>query len=317
MPFSSLIGNSGAKHTLMQMLEQKTLPNTLLFYGQEGVGKYTAATLLAHYLLGPKTSHPDLYILQPTGKAHVHPIESIRRLIQEAALPPFEASHKVFIIDEAEKMPASSSNALLKILEEPFSHTLFILITADKESMLPTLLSRCCKIPFFPISQKQIEEWLVTQQGVKESDVRKIAFLSRGSLGKAETLLKQKTPPWKEDLVSFLMLHPIQEYPQLVQIASRLEAYFPSDPTTPWELPDALFHDIAMWYRDLHLLKEGGGTEYLYHLDYLHQLKLALAYPLPTLEKILDGIARMRLGSARSMHLRHLLESFLCKNLYE
>ncbi|MBF5058662.1 hypothetical protein [Candidatus Neptunochlamydia vexilliferae] len=75
------------------------------------------------------------------------PIEAIRTLIEEANLPPFESERKVFIIHEADRMLPSSSNALLKTLEEPPSFVTIILISAHPEALLPTITSRCFQVP--------------------------------------------------------------------------------------------------------------------------------------------------------------------------
>ena len=116
MPFSNLIGNDLAKVALTRMAEQRSVPNTLLFYGPDGVGKSLFALALAELLMGPQhaRNHPDLHIYLPEGKSATHPIENIRKLIDEVALPPYEAPVKVFIIHDAHQMLPTSSNALLK-----------------------------------------------------------------------------------------------------------------------------------------------------------------------------------------------------------
>jgi Cdc6-like AAA superfamily ATPase len=122
----------------------------LLFHGPRGIGKSAFALDLARTLLkSSKEQHPDLHILHPDSESDQHPIATIRQLIAETHLPPFEAPCKVFIIHDVEKMLPTSSNALLKTLEEPPSDTRFILITADPASLLPTILSRCSRVPCF------------------------------------------------------------------------------------------------------------------------------------------------------------------------
>ncbi len=140
--FSHLIGNEAAKRHLEQMLAHQTLPSVLLFHGPEGVGKSLFARTLAERLV--KKSGADLHIYIPET---LHTIESMRKLIQEAAMPPFESEHKVFIIEEAEKMQAPAANALLKTLEEPLADTFIFLVASELEQLLPTIVSRCRKVP--------------------------------------------------------------------------------------------------------------------------------------------------------------------------
>src|SRR5690349_18388426 len=162
----TFLGNKTAQSTLNRMLENQTLPHALLFCGPKGVGKGLLASQLAASLLGNSDklihgNHPDLHQLYPEGKGEMHPIENIRSLIKEAAYPPFEASLKVFIIHDAHQMLPASSNALLKTLEEPLAHTYFILITSQIESILPTIISRSRLISFFPIPDKEIEQFAI------------------------------------------------------------------------------------------------------------------------------------------------------------
>lgn len=140
---------------LKSRLEHKTVANTLLFVGPTGAGKRAVAQALAAALMGPahiakieKGLHPDFRLVEPQGKTALHPVETIRMLTHESALPPFEAPCRVFVIDEAHRMLPTSSNALLKTLEEPAPRTYFVLLSTDPQSLLPTVVSRCQRYDF-------------------------------------------------------------------------------------------------------------------------------------------------------------------------
>jgi len=146
MPFASLAGNEFAKTALLRMHALQRVPNTLLFFGPDGVGKGLFARAFASLLLNAVESsklshgnHPDLHIYQPEGKSGMHSIEAMRQLIDEVVLPPFEAPAKVFILHDAERMLPSSSNALLKTFEEPSDGTYIILLTSDPDAMSQNL----------------------------------------------------------------------------------------------------------------------------------------------------------------------------------
>lgn len=141
-------------HTLLkQRLEEGTLPSTLLFAGPRKEVNLERAKEFVKLLIGPSSkidsgNHPDIHIYTPEVKSGLHSIESLRILIQEMAFPPFEASHKIFIIDEAEKMLPSGSNLLLKTLEEPPPDALIVLLTSQPEALLPTIRSRATPFTF-------------------------------------------------------------------------------------------------------------------------------------------------------------------------
>lgn len=151
------------KH-LSSLLASGQIPHALLFSGPRGAGKQKAAYQFASQLLKNRKKiefHPDLHLFFPEGKTEMHPVSAIRQLIHDAVLAPFEAPWKIFILHEAEKMLPTSSNALLKILEEPPPHTLILLLSVHPERLLPTILSRCQMIEFPPSTEKNIDTKVV------------------------------------------------------------------------------------------------------------------------------------------------------------
>lgn len=93
--------------------------------------------------------HPDVQMIEPDG-ATVK-IEQIRTLEADAALVPYEAQWKVFILNNAERMTEAAANALLKTLEEPARNTVFVLLTSTVAALLPTIVSRCQAVTFSPL----------------------------------------------------------------------------------------------------------------------------------------------------------------------
>jgi DNA polymerase III subunit delta' len=244
--FSTLIGNEKAKEILTRLLTKKALPSVLLFHGQGGVGKGHFAMELAVALVEKtKKEHPDIHLILPDPKSDQHPVANMRQLIQEAGLPPFEAPSKIFIIHDAEKMLPASSNALLKTLEEPPSRTYFILLTSQSELLLPTIISRCCKIPFFPIPDDELAAYVTQKFHTQEG--RKIALLAQGSVSQA---IRRAENPSHASLDE---LFRAKTYTDIHEKLTRLQE--PSDEASQEEI-DQLFEEILYWVREhdpLHL----------------------------------------------------------------
>jgi len=209
---SGLVGN----RRLIEILRQGSMPQSAVFAGPDGVGKKTAALLLATLanchsprdrdLCGScpacikalSGNHPDISLVEPDG-AYLK-IEQMRTLSREAMYRPFEGNFKFFILDKAEKMTPEAANSLLKILEEPPSTTHLALITSAPEQLLPTIRSRCQIFHFHPLSCNEIADYL--RRNHFEGDLELRAGLSRGSLGTAigldlDQLLADREQMWR------------------------------------------------------------------------------------------------------------------------
>jgi DNA polymerase III subunit delta' len=319
--FSSLVGNERIKSCLQKMSDDQSLTGTLLFKGPEGVGKGLFAIAVAKALFGKghvekieKAIHPDVHLFYPEGKTGMHPITAMRDLIKEMALPPFEAPYKVFIIHDAERMLPTSSNALLKTLEEPVEKTLLILLTSKPDKLLPTIPSRARCFAFFPVSEKEIRLFLEERLQKAPQEARQIAFLAQGSLAKALFLAQKSSDPARALLVDVLSTR--YDYPSLCKALALLEEGGQKEEGAPPinEAP-ALFEQILFWYRDRHLLALGGSLELLFYQDHLLALQKAEQLPLPSLRKLLLLIQKCTEASERNIRLRHCLEYFFLNTL--
>jgi DNA polymerase-3 subunit delta' len=180
MPFSDAIdsgaraGNGRLIALLAKSVHRGMLPPSLIFSGPAGAGKRQAAVATAQALncLSPRGEgesydacgtcaactriargvHPDVVIVEP-GESGSIKIEPIRDVIDRAGYRPFEGRRRVVIINDADAMASSPQNALLKILEEPPASSVFILVTARPDMLLPTVQSRCQRIRFQLVEQ--------------------------------------------------------------------------------------------------------------------------------------------------------------------
>lgn len=118
-------------------IAKKTIPHAMLFSGTRGTGKTTLARIFAHEI---GVSDVDLYEIDAASNRG---IDAIRELIEAVHTLPYESEKKVYIIDEVHMLTKEAFNALLKTLEEPPAHVIFILATTEEEKLLDTILSRC------------------------------------------------------------------------------------------------------------------------------------------------------------------------------
>jgi DNA polymerase-3 subunit delta' len=219
MPFRDVIGHRRIVALLARSIARDSLPPSLIFAGPTGVGKRLTATALAQALncLNRSTNHPlaehptpstkhpapevdscgtcascariargmhaDVLVLEP-GDSGTIKIEQVREAVDSAAYRPFEGRRRVVIIGEADTLVPAAQNALLKTLEEPPSLSVFILLTARPDVLLPTVRSRCQRLDFRPLSPNEIALALVAR-GQTETEARAVAATADGSLGRA------------------------------------------------------------------------------------------------------------------------------------
>jgi DNA polymerase III subunit delta' len=176
------------------------LSHAYLFHGPSGTGKRKAARAFAATLLASGQAdaadverrvwagvHPDLTWVEPRGAHDILVDDVRRRVVREVALRPFEASKRVFVIADAERMNEESQNALLKTLEEPSPYAHFVLVSSAPGRLLPTIPSRCRPVRFGPVPAERIAELLV-EDGADPSLADACARLSGGDVQKARWL---------------------------------------------------------------------------------------------------------------------------------
>ncbi len=211
---SEIIGQGTAITVLKSALPPGKPVNSYLFVGPEGVGKRTAALAFANSLFCQSSinndaceandacgicvpcvkmkggSFPDFKFIKPTihknkTKEEIN-IEDIRELIASLAYKPYEAERKIVILDGVDQMNTQAANAFLKTLEEPPGDTILILIAANLNTQLPTIISRCQIIRFRPVPFGEMTRFLMEQRGMDENQARLASALSKGSPGMAD-----------------------------------------------------------------------------------------------------------------------------------
>ncbi len=208
--FSEVVGQEYIIKTLLNAIKNNKIAHAYLFAGPRGTGKTTIAKLFAKaincdhfqgescdscpnckaYLEG---NHPDIIELDAASN---NGVDDVREIIEQVPYSPLLGKYKVYIIDEVHMLSTAAFNALLKTLEEPPAHVIFILATTDPQKVIPTVLSRCQRYNFSKINSYEIKkrtcEILNKEQiPYEEKAVEEIARMAEGGMRDALSILEQ------------------------------------------------------------------------------------------------------------------------------
>ena len=210
--FKDVVGQEHIEQTLKNAVLTGNVSHAYLFCGPRGTGKTTTARILAKALLCENSPteepdgtcsqclqiadgvHPDVYELDAASRTGV---ENVREeIIGRVQFAPTQGTHKIYIIDEVHMLSTAAFNALLKTLEEPPSHVVFVLCTTDPHKVPPTILSRCQRFDFHRLSEQQISQRLQDisdTEGftVEPAALNLIALRSQGGMRDAINALEQ------------------------------------------------------------------------------------------------------------------------------
>jgi DNA polymerase-3 subunit delta' len=204
VPLDAIRDQDEAVTLLRRALSTGRVAHAYAFVGPDASGRRTAALAFASALVAPaggaaaaraeRGGHPDVHLLGPTPPpsnpkgAPALRIETVRQLERQAALKPAEAAWKVFVVDEAEKMTASTPQALLKTLEEPPPRTVIVLILSQLRALPATVLSRCQVVRFRPRLVEGVPALLPDVRG--EAHARSVRLLAEAREQGVEAILR-------------------------------------------------------------------------------------------------------------------------------
>ena len=210
--FEELAGQQHIVKTLKNAVKQNKIAHAYLFCGPRGTGKTTVAKILAkainctcenkenipcdeceNCISIMNGTHPDIVEIDAASN---NGVDEVRDLIEKVKYAPIEGKYKVYIIDEVHMMSTGAFNALLKTLEEPPAHVVFVLATTEPHKILPTIISRCQRFDFSKINDQSIVERLETVlegeniQCEREA-LELVASLADGGMRDALSILEQ------------------------------------------------------------------------------------------------------------------------------
>ncbi len=280
-------GHAWAVHFLQRTLQTTSggPRHAYLFLGPPQVGKSTLVRAFVRALFCERAAeqpcgdcrscrllqhnnHPDFRVFQPLGKdgavdrvGGTLKVEQAVDIIHEAALRPMEARYKVFFIQDFHNAHPAFANKLLKTLEEPPDHVIMLVSARDRESILPTIVSRCQVLELRPLTVAEVEAALVQKWEATAEQAALLGRLAKGCLGWAVQQLSDRAGAgWRQEQLVQLR--------QLVQ-ASRVERLYFADQMAADRNNDQLFAMLELWttwWRDV-LLAQVGCPEASSNID--------------------------------------------------
>ncbi len=195
--FDEILGQEHVTTTLKNSLKKGSISHAYLLTGPRGVGKTSVARLLAFGVnkldYTEDVQHLDIIEIDAASNRRIEEIRSLRDTVN---ISPVSATYKVYIVDEVHMLTKEAFNALLKTLEEPPAHVIFILATTEVGKLPETIVSRCVRFSFKPIQAEQIQKHLADiakkeKLSIDDDALRLISEHSGGSVRDAISLLDQ------------------------------------------------------------------------------------------------------------------------------
>jgi DNA polymerase-3 subunit delta' len=293
MAFEQVVGHRRLVSLLSQAIQRQTLTPSLILSGPEGVGKRLTAISIAQALNcldrpssivhrpssivhRPASSecascrrivrgaHPDVMTIEPGENGSIK-IEQVRAAIERAVFRPFEGRRRVTIIDQADALLPAAQNALLKTLEEPLPASVFVLVTARPDTLLPTVRSRCAHLRFGRLQVAEVAEVLQRGHGYSEAEAMTAAAASDGSVGRALDLEADEFADARSDAEGLLRIAGRDPRARLEQAKAMLKGGgTPSEERAHLSLR---LEAMGALLRDAGLLASGADPRLLANLD--------------------------------------------------
>jgi DNA polymerase-3 subunit delta' len=222
--------------------------------------------------------------------------------VETVDLKPFQYDKKIYIIEKADTLNVQAQNALLKTLEEPPAHVMFLLLAERAEAFLPTILSRVVTMKIRPLSEETVAEYLMGT-GLSAEESHTLAAYSQGRIGQALELMEDDAfREMRQDILGKLEALPSMNEGEAYLMAKELEAY----------KSDLRFLDIMeLWYRDLLTAKSLREERYLIQKDKKEAIFRGANEPAEKLAKKAEAVRKARIRLSQNANFRLTMEVML------
>ena len=266
--FDDIAGQDHIKLFFKNSIAAGRLPHACMIAGDEGSGKKLIAKTAAMAVMCEKHepcgvcracrqvqsgNHPDVKFVIGSGKGIG--VDDVRReLAGDAMIRPYSAAHKIYIVEDADKMTPQAQNALLKTIEEPPEYVMIILLCKNTEAFLPTIISRCVILNTRPLDDVTIKRVLVEKHGVADFEAGAAAAACGGSVGKALRLSSSdEFKELKETVISSVRGIDEANAGDIIDAVAAAAEYKSN--------PDEYFGLMKMFFKDILLIKAGAEDE--------------------------------------------------------
>jgi DNA polymerase-3 subunit delta' len=328
MPFRDITGHERPIALLKKALSHGRLAHAYLFHGEARIGKFLTATRLAQALNCEQPSqanvhdscgscrsclqiaariHPDYVVIEPDRESSTPQIkiEQVRDLDQHFIYRPLVSERKICLIDDADRLTIGAANALLKTLEEPPGHGLFILIASRPHALPITIRSRCQSLRFTPPAQTQVEAALILKRELPPAEARFLALFTEGRIGQAFTIDLATVRALQRECLDLVSPPALKSITAILTSAESLAKADRASEILSW---------LSRWIRDLVIVLVGGSRDHLLHLDQLDQLQsYARQANIGLLLDLLREIERTEQQATRHLNLHMALETILLR----
>ena len=279
MSFADIIGQEEAKNLLRSAVTTGNHSHAYIFSGEKGSGKMMLAEAFAAMLQcenptddacgqchcckqSLSRNNPDIiYVTREEGKANIS-VDVVReKIVNDVDIKPYSNKYKIYIVDEAERMNQQAQNAILKTIEEPPEYAIIILLTANHNAFLQTILSRCVLIQMKSVDTESIVRILRTKYETVDYQANMVASFAQGNVGKAIALVTDSNFNDVKNRVIALCkkagkMEELQIADEVKSIKEENDADKKNDNPEKFEgFMDQMLDLITLWFKDVLLYK--------------------------------------------------------------
>lgn len=303
--FEDIIGQEQIKEHMQRALSTKKISHAYIINGEKSSGKEFVANIFAATLQceaegtdpcgechsckqAISNNHPDI-IRVGHEKPNSISVDDIRTQINgDVLVKPYQGPYKIYIVNEAEKMTQQAQNALLKTLEEPPEYAVILLLTANVNSLLSTILSRCVVLNMRPVADRLVRKFLMDEMQVTDYKAEVCVAFARGNIGKAKALASSEDfENVKSEALSLLKYVQDMELYEIVAAIKKIGEY-------KLEVNDYL-DVLAIWYRDALLFKATNDVNHLVFKEEIQSLrKIAKRCSYEGIERVIEALDKAK-----------------------
>lgn len=280
--FTDIIGQEQLKEHLQNAIATNKVSHAYIINGERSSGKEFIARVFAMALQCENDgvepcgechscrqalsgNQPDIVYVSHE-KPNTIGVEDIRTQINgDIDIKPYSSPRKIYIMNEGEKMTVQAQNALLKTLEEPPEYAVILILTANVEAMLPTILSRCVVLNMKPVPDALVKKYLMEELGVPDYKANICMAFARGNIGKAKLLASsEEFEKVKDEAITLVKYINDMETNEIIKAIKKITEY-------KFDVNDYL-DILSAWYRDVLLFKATKDVNCLIFKEEIQQI---------------------------------------------